>query len=93
MIDALNRLMYNRRQIQERRDRYSELKAKFEISIKSEGFHFKNDDIPKEKIEIIKGKIRSQIRKRRMRSYAFSISLTIVIASIIIILAVKHINK
>ncbi len=91
IMDAINRLMYNRRQLEARRERYNELRNHYEKSIRTEGFHFKNDNIPKEKLDAIKANIRHNIRRRKLIGTILSVTLTFLIASALIYLALKHI--
>ncbi len=91
IIDAINRITYNRRQLLVRRERYSVLKNKYEISIKSKKLQFKNDTIPKEILEDIKMNIRKQIQKQKRRAFLISLSLTILIVMALIALINKYV--
>jgi len=90
VLDAINRLMYNRRQLLVRREKYNELRSHYETRIKSEGFHFKNDNIPKEKLEAIKEDIRQKIHRRNRRAVILSVSVTLILVLAVIYVTLKY---
>jgi uncharacterized protein (DUF1786 family) len=91
VLDAISRMANNRRLLLQRRERYSQIKSKYEVSLKHEGFHSRHDKIPKEKLDKIKNNIRSQILKERRRAFAVSASITLVIAAVVALIVIRSI--
>jgi len=68
VLDAINRMKYNRMQLTARRDRIRDLKNLYIKTYNNHAIHLKNDDLPKEKLEQIRKEIRTSLRRKRIRN-------------------------
>ncbi len=85
VIDMINRFKQNRDLIKSRREKVARLRSMYLDFIPYENHHFYEKKIPKEELERIKSGFRKKIIRERRRGMVFSVSLTLLILTLIIL--------
>lgn len=83
VIDMKNRYEQNRALMKARKERHNKIREAYMGHVTYKKHHLKERHLSKEELDIIKEKIRIQLRRDRIRSTTYTIIVTIVIAAIV----------